>query len=85
MAEILNSFVYHLLQKSFYQKNNSNKFISSLFTKFLSDVFAVLVASISLLRFDTVLSKIVFDTKFARANLALKTSATNLLKSEVKI
>ena len=31
------------------------------------------------------LSKSIFDTKFARAILALKTSAANLLNSEVSI
>ena len=36
-------------------------------------------------RLDTVLSKIAFVTKFARDNLALKTSAAKVLNSEVVI
>ena len=38
-----------------------------------------------LLRFDSLSSKSVFATKFARANLALKTSAVNLLNSWISI
>ena len=44
-----------------------------------------LFASILLSRLDTILSKFVFTTKFARANLALKTSAAKVLNSGVVI
>ena len=56
-----------------------------LFISFSIDSFFVLFAAIFLLRLDTVLSKSVFATKFARANLALKTSAAKVLNSEVVI
>ena len=49
------------------------------------DSFFVLFAAILLLRLDTVLSKSVFATKFARANLALQTSAAKVLNSGVVI
>ena len=48
-------------------------------------MFTVLVASILLSRFDAVLSKIVFVTKFACANIAFKTSAAKVLNSGVVI
>ena len=44
-----------------------------------------LFAAILLSRLDTVLSKFVFTTKFARANLALKTSAAKVLNSGIVI
>ena len=47
--------------------------------------FFVLFAVILLSRLDTLLSKSVFVTKFACANLALKTLAVNTLNSEVVI
>ena len=52
---------------------------------FSIDSFFVLFAAILLSRLDTVLSKFVFTTKFARANLALKTSAAKVLNSGVVI
>ena len=48
-------------------------------------MFTVLVASILLSRFDAVLSKIVFATKFACANIAFKTAAAKVLNSGVVI
>ena len=54
------------------------------FNSFSIDLFFVLFSAILLSRLDTVLSKSVFGTKFARANLALKT-ATKVLKSGVVI
>ena len=69
MAEILNNFMYHLVQSGF-----SNSFSTS--------KFFVLFAVIFLLR---LVSKSVFVIKFACANFALKTSAAELLSSGVVI
>ena len=55
------------------------------FNSFSIDLFFVLFSAVLLLRLDTVLSKFVFATKFACDNLALKTSAANLLNSGVVI
>ena len=49
------------------------------------DSFFVLFAAILLLKLDTVLSKSVFTTKFARFNLVLKTPAAKVLNSRVVI
>ena len=51
----------------------------------LTSKFPVLVSVIFLLRLDNLASKSVFVIKLACANLALKTSAANLLNSEVSI
>ena len=56
-----------------------------LFNSFSIDSFFVLFTAILLLRVNTVLSKSVFITKFACANLALKTSAAKVLNSGVVI
>ena len=55
------------------------------FIFFSIDPFLVLFSSILLLRLDAVLSKFVFAIKFTCDNLALKTSAANLLNSGVVI
>ena len=52
---------------------------------FSIDLLFVLFTAILLSRLDTVLSKFVFATKFARAGLSLKTSAAKLLNSELVI
>ena len=57
--------------------------VFSFFNSFLIHSFFVLFATILLLRINTLLSKFVFATKFARANLALKTSAAKVLNSGV--
>ena len=49
------------------------------------DKSLVLFNTIFILRFDSLLSKSTFVTKFACANLALNTSAANLLSSGVVI
>ena len=49
------------------------------------DVFFGLFTTVLLSRLDTVLSKIVFATKFACANVALKTSTAKVLKSGLVI
>ena len=51
----------------------------------LTSKFPVLVSVIFLLRLDNLASKSAFVIKLACANLALKTSAANLLNSEVSI
>ena len=51
----------------------------------LTSKFPVLVSVIFLLRLENLASKSVFVIKLACANLALKTSAANLLNSEVSI
>ena len=55
------------------------------FNSFSIDLFFVLFSAVLLSRLDTVLSKFVFATKFVCDNLALKTSAANLLNSGVII
>ena len=45
----------------------------------------VLFSVIFLLRLDSLASKSVFATKFARANLGLKTSAPKVLNSGIKL
>ena len=65
--------------------NNKITRIKCFFNSFLIDPFFVLFTAILLLRFDTVLSKSVFVTKFACTNLALKTSAPKVLNSGVVI
>ena len=55
------------------------------FNSFSIHSFFVLFAAILLSRLDTLLSKSVFVTKFACANLALKTSAAKVLNSGVVI
>ena len=49
------------------------------------DSFFVLFAEILLSRLDTLLSKLIFTTKFACANLALKPSVAKVLNSGVVI
>ena len=51
----------------------------------LTSKFPVLVSVIFLLRLDNLASKSAFVIKLACANLALKTSAANLLNSEVSV
>ena len=51
----------------------------------LTSKFPVLVSVIFLLRLDNLASKSAFVIKLACANLALKTSAANLLNSEVSL
>ena len=51
------------------------------FNSFSVDSFFVLFIAILLLRLHTLLSKSVFVTKFARFNLAMKTSAARVLNS----
>ena len=55
------------------------------FNSFSIDSFFVLFAAVLLSRLDTVLTKTAFVTKFACANLALKTLAATLLNSGVVI
>ena len=62
-------------------ESNVFSFINSLSI----DSFFVLFTAILLLILDTLLSKSVFVTKFARFNLALKTSAAKVLNSGVVI
>ena len=50
---------------------------------FSIDPFFALFAAILLSRLDTILSRFVFATKFACANLALKISAAKVLNSGV--
>ena len=59
--------------------------VFNLFNLFSTSKCFVLFVVIFLLRFDSLASKSVFVIKLACANLALKTSATNLLNSEVLI
>ena len=79
MVEILTNFVRHHLQNDFYHENNSNRMllIFSVAKGF------VLFETIFLLRSDNLLSKSVFVTKSACANLAAKFAAVNLLNSGV--
>ena len=55
------------------------------FNSFSIDSFFVLFPAVLLIRLDTVLSKVVFVTKFACDNLALKTSTAKALNSGVVI
>ena len=77
MAEILKNFVYHLFQSVFYVFSFFNSFSASK----CFDLFEV----IFLLRLDSSASKSVFVTKFAGANLALKTLVAKVLNSGVVI
>ena len=49
----------------------------------IKKMFCLICSSFSILRLDNLASKSVLVIKFACANLALKTSATNVLNSEV--
>ena len=59
--------------------------VYNLFNSFSTSKCFALFLVIFLLRLDNLASKSVFVIKLACANLALKTSAANLLNSEVSI
>ena len=59
--------------------------VFNLFNSFSTSTWFVLFEVIFLLRFNSLSSKSVFITKFVWDNRALKTSAANLLNSEVSI
>ena len=59
--------------------------VFNLFNSFSTSTWFVLFEVIFLLRLDSLASNSVLVINFACANLALKTSAANLLNSEVSI
>ena len=76
----MSSFLKWLLPLK-YLESNVSSFFNSFSTSTSFDLFAV----IFILRLDSLASKSVFVTKFASANLALKTSAAKVLNSGVVI
>ena len=83
LAEIRNNFEYYHLQNDFYHKNRMKKISVIFLNAFSTSACFVLFELIFLLRLISLLSKPVFVSKCACANIAAKFYVVSLLNSGV--